>query len=125
MSALLRAILAASVFAVLAPLAACDSGTESGSTDAGVVGDSPVGDAKSDAKVVCCPIDEPSCNGTRLGGSPDVNGVCQSAIADAPPPNFHAFTDENGCRAYRVSSEGSCLDFDAGKYGPATDGGAP
>ncbi len=128
MSAILRTLIAASVFAVLAPLAACDTTsdapTDAGSTDADAKGDTRITDAKSDANVECCPIDPPSCNGTRLGGSPDANGRCGGAIADAPPPNFTEFLDENGCRTYRVSSEGSCLNFDAGKYGPAPDAGA-
>jgi len=91
-SAILRAILAASVFAVLLPLAACHAASEGG----------------------CCPIDPPSCNGTRLGGSPDANGRCGGAIADAPPPTFSSYVDENGCPAYRVSGSGSCFRRDAG-----------
>ena len=123
MSAILRTLIAASVFAVLAPLAACDTTsdapTDAGSTDADAKGDTRITDAKSDANVECCPIDPPSCNGTRLGGSPDANGRCGGAIADAPPPNFTEFLDENGCRTYRVSSGGSSLNIDAGRYGPA------
>ncbi len=89
---LLAGLLAIPTFAALLPLTACDSASEGG----------------------CCPIDPPSCNGTRLGGSPDANGRCGGAIADAPPPTFSSYVDENGCPAYRVSGSGSCFRRDAG-----------
>jgi hypothetical protein len=84
---LLAGLLAIPTFAALLPLTACDSASEGG----------------------CCPIDPPSCNGTRLGGSPDANGRCGGAIADAPPPTFSSYVDENGCPAFRVSG------YDAGQ----------
>jgi hypothetical protein len=88
----LACLFAIPTLAVLLQVIACDSGPESG----------------------CCPIDPPSCDGTRLGGSPDQNGRCAGAIADAPPPTFSSYIDGNGCPAYRVSGNGSCLTRDAG-----------
>jgi len=76
----LRAILAASVFAVLAPLAACDAGSG----------------------VACCPIDEPSCNCTDMGGTPAADGTCRPGLCDAPPPMFKRYIDENGCPALKT-----------------------
>jgi hypothetical protein len=137
--AFLACLLAIPAFALLLPLTACDATSDDGddSTDAASrltdcstpdTGPRDAGtDAKSDAKVVCCPIDEPSCDVTRLGGSPDQNGRCASAIADAPP-TFSSYIDENGCPAYRVSGNGSCLTRDAGYDADAdaasTDAGA-
>lgn len=98
MSAPLRAILAASVFAVLLPVAACDAGSG----------------------VACCPIDEPSCNCPQSGGSPDAFGQCRSGPCDARPSAFVRYIDENGCPAYRVSSSASCR-TGSGRYDAGQD----
>ena len=61
-----------------------------------------------DGGIVCCPIDAPSCNCPRTGGSPDARGRCSSGLCDAPPPSFTLTVDGNGCPVYVVSSAGSC-----------------
>jgi hypothetical protein len=77
----LAGLLAIPTFAALLPVVACDSAA---------------------AKVECCPIDEPSCNCTDMGGTPAADGTCRPGLCDAPPPMFKRYIDENGCPALKT-----------------------
>jgi len=56
-------------------------------------------------KVVCCKLEEPSCNGPIAGTNPD--GSCFRAPQDAAPVNWRIETDDNGCPRYVVGPQ-SC-----------------
>ena len=68
----------------------------------------------------CCPIaPAPSCDCTKLGGSPLENGNCPS-VCDAAPVGWKKTTDEHGCPMWIPGSQ-SCMAVDAG----SSDAGAP
>ena len=146
MSAPLRAILAASVFAVLLPVAACDANDGARGADAALsephsrdasAGDAAASDAHDahDAGL-CCPVDPPSnaCDCTRLGGIPDALGRCPRAPCDLGR-KYAAYVDENGCAALKVVPDDGTIrcnappprdaGSDAQPDAASTDAGAP
>jgi hypothetical protein len=80
-------------------------------------------DASVDAgpEGVCCPMEEPSCDCTALGGwAPRVEECDTFGVCDAWPPDFQARVDSHGCPYWVTGSFGSetgcclCRPEDAG-----------
>ena len=58
----------------------------------------------------CCPLDSPSCDCPRIGGSPDEHGRC-ATVCGVLPEGWTVRVDDNGCLYWHIPGDaGSCVE---------------
>lgn len=65
-------------------------------------------DARPDAAVVCCPMEEPGCSCFFTGRRDPMTGACMPRICDVAPVGNTREVAADGCPYWRTTSQ-SCL----------------